>query len=196
MAEARLEPLDVENLRPHYARTLWAWRDALEAQLDARARADRASACVRAYRLYLAGSAMCFEHGWISLHQMLRRAAERRRRRRARCAAHNRPIPFNRGYMYPLSRPMIYKFKSKAAGDVIMMGPTGDQVLRIDRPRAGRQGHHRGGRDAGRDRGARAGDRRGRGRARAGRGRGGDDGETLPPREASACASAPGRWSR
>jgi hypothetical protein len=25
---------------------------------------------------------------------------------------------------------MIYKFKSKAAGDVIMMGPAGDQVLR------------------------------------------------------------------
>jgi hypothetical protein len=27
--------------------------------------------------------------------------------------------------------PMIYKFKSKAAGDVIMMGPTGDHVLRL-----------------------------------------------------------------
>jgi hypothetical protein len=26
---------------------------------------------------------------------------------------------------------MIYKFRSKAAGDVIMMGPNGDQVLRI-----------------------------------------------------------------
>lgn len=26
---------------------------------------------------------------------------------------------------------MIYKFKSKAAGDVIMMGPSGDQVLHI-----------------------------------------------------------------
>ncbi len=26
---------------------------------------------------------------------------------------------------------MIYKFKSKAAGDVIMMGPGGDQILRI-----------------------------------------------------------------
>jgi hypothetical protein len=26
---------------------------------------------------------------------------------------------------------MLYKFKSKAAGDVIMMGPGGDQVLRI-----------------------------------------------------------------
>lgn len=25
---------------------------------------------------------------------------------------------------------MIYKFKSKAAGDLVMMGPTGDQVLR------------------------------------------------------------------
>lgn len=26
---------------------------------------------------------------------------------------------------------MIYKFRSKAAGDVIMMGPSGDQVLRL-----------------------------------------------------------------
>ena len=26
---------------------------------------------------------------------------------------------------------MIYKFKSKAAGDLIMMGPSGDQGLRI-----------------------------------------------------------------
>ena len=26
---------------------------------------------------------------------------------------------------------MIYKFKSKSAGDVIMMGPAGDQVLRL-----------------------------------------------------------------
>ncbi len=26
---------------------------------------------------------------------------------------------------------MLYKFKSKAAGDVIMLGPNGDQLLRI-----------------------------------------------------------------
>ena len=26
---------------------------------------------------------------------------------------------------------MIYKFKSKAAGDVIMLGPSGDQILRL-----------------------------------------------------------------
>lgn len=70
MSEALLEPLDVENLRPHYARTLWSWSDALEAQLE-RARQLTTERVVRAYRLYLAGSAMSFERGWISLHQML-----------------------------------------------------------------------------------------------------------------------------
>ena len=34
MAEAGLEALDIENLRPHYARTLWAWSDALESRLS------------------------------------------------------------------------------------------------------------------------------------------------------------------
>ncbi len=33
-AGAGLEMVDTENLRPHYARTLWAWSDALEARLD------------------------------------------------------------------------------------------------------------------------------------------------------------------
>jgi cyclopropane-fatty-acyl-phospholipid synthase len=79
MAGAGLEMVDTENLRPHYARTLWAWSDALEARLD-EARAvlrrtsgddARAERILRAYRLYLAGSAMSFERGWISLHQML-----------------------------------------------------------------------------------------------------------------------------
>ena len=70
LSEAGLEALDVENLRPHYARTLWDWSDALESQLDA-ARCVTREEVVRAYRLYLAGSAMCFEHGWISLFQML-----------------------------------------------------------------------------------------------------------------------------
>ena len=73
-----LEMVDTENLRPHYARTLWAWSDALEAQLDAAQRvlatttdAARSGKILRAYRLYLAGSAMSFEQGWISLHQIL-----------------------------------------------------------------------------------------------------------------------------
>jgi cyclopropane-fatty-acyl-phospholipid synthase len=79
-AAAGLEMVDTENLRPHYARTLWSWSDALEARLDeARAvlqrgggrQGDNAERILRAYRLYLAGSAMSFEQGWISLHQML-----------------------------------------------------------------------------------------------------------------------------
>jgi hypothetical protein len=35
---------------------------------------------------------------------------------------------------------MIYKFKSKAAGDVIMMGPAGDEVLRLIGKSAAAQG--------------------------------------------------------
>jgi cyclopropane-fatty-acyl-phospholipid synthase len=79
-AAAGLEMVDTESLRPHYARTLWAWSDALEAQLDTALevlqrnggrQAENAERVLRAYRLYLAGSAMSFEQGWISLHQML-----------------------------------------------------------------------------------------------------------------------------
>ncbi|WP_459614784.1 class I SAM-dependent methyltransferase [Bordetella sp. 2513F-2] len=69
-----LETVDVENLRPHYARTLWAWSDALEARLDEASRiltGEQGARSLRAYRLYLAGCAMGFEHGWISLHQVL-----------------------------------------------------------------------------------------------------------------------------
>ena len=70
MTDAGWEMLDVENLRPHYAKTLWAWSDALDAQLD-EARALTSDGALRAWRLYLAGSAMAFERGWLSLHQVL-----------------------------------------------------------------------------------------------------------------------------
>jgi cyclopropane-fatty-acyl-phospholipid synthase len=70
MAESGLEMVDTENLRPHYARTLWAWSDNLESRL-AHAREVVSEKVLRAYRLYLAGCAMAFEHGWIALHQML-----------------------------------------------------------------------------------------------------------------------------
>jgi cyclopropane-fatty-acyl-phospholipid synthase len=70
MADAGWEALDVENLRPHYAKTLWAWSDALEAQLPA-ARAITTESTLRAWRLYLAGSAVAFERGWLALHQVL-----------------------------------------------------------------------------------------------------------------------------
>ena len=70
IAASGLELLDAENLRPHYARTLWAWSEGLERQLDA-ARALTDDATVRAYRMYLAGCAMAFERGWLSLNQLL-----------------------------------------------------------------------------------------------------------------------------
>ena len=70
LAAGGLELVDLENLRPHYARTLWAWSEGLERQL-AQARALSSEATVRAYRLYLAGCAMSFERGWLSLNQLL-----------------------------------------------------------------------------------------------------------------------------
>jgi cyclopropane-fatty-acyl-phospholipid synthase len=78
MAQAGLEMVDTENLRPHYARTLWAWSDGLEARLDEARQilastldSQSADRVLRAYRLYLAGCAMGFEQGWTSLHQIL-----------------------------------------------------------------------------------------------------------------------------
>ncbi|MFY0477290.1 class I SAM-dependent methyltransferase [Achromobacter marplatensis] len=74
MTNGGLEEVDVENLRPHYARTLWAWSDALEARLPEAAQVlggEQGARSLRAYRLYLAGCAMAFEHGWIALHQTL-----------------------------------------------------------------------------------------------------------------------------
>jgi cyclopropane-fatty-acyl-phospholipid synthase len=98
LSEAGLEPLDTENLRPHYARTLWAWSDALEARL-ASARAATSEAVVRAYRLYLAGSAMSFEQGWIALNQMLAARPSGRLEGGALRGAQS-DYPFNRGYVY------------------------------------------------------------------------------------------------
>ena len=98
MGEADLEPLDVENLRPHYGRTLWGWSDALEAALDQARKVTRESV-VRAYRLYLAGSAMCFEHGWLSLSQMLAARPTGDISDGPMRGAQSQ-FPFNRGYMY------------------------------------------------------------------------------------------------
>ncbi|MFC5519357.1 class I SAM-dependent methyltransferase [Polaromonas jejuensis] len=106
LARSGLEMVDTENLRPHYARTLWDWSDALEARLDEARKVlaadggpERAEKTLRAYRLYLAGSAMSFEQGWIALHQVL--AAK------PSGDVGNGPdkgaqsvYPFNRDYMY------------------------------------------------------------------------------------------------
>ncbi|MDB5894750.1 MAG: SAM-dependent methyltransferase [Rhodoferax sp.] len=103
-AKAGLEMVDTENLRPHYARTLWAWSDALESKL-AEALASLSGAgteadkILRAYRLYLAGSAMSFEQGWISLHQMLSIRPDGNLQSGSMVGAQS-AYPFNRQVMY------------------------------------------------------------------------------------------------
>ena len=107
LARAGLEMVDVENLRPHYARTLWAWSDALEARLPAArqllaAQGDGAQGdkVVRAYRLYLAGSALGFERGWMALHQMLAIKPDGNQASGTLRGAQS-TYPFTRDYMYP-----------------------------------------------------------------------------------------------
>lgn len=98
MSGAQLEPLDIENLRPHYARTLWAWSDALENNLGA-ARKHASEKIIRAYRFYLAGCAMSFEQGWIALFQMLATKSTGEVVDLPMRGAQS-VYPFNRSYMY------------------------------------------------------------------------------------------------
>ena len=98
MADQGLEGVDTENLRPHYARTLWGWSDGLEAQLD-KARSIVGEKVMRAYRLYLAGSAMSFERGWLALHQMLATRPSGKLDAGTLRGAQS-AYPFNREYIY------------------------------------------------------------------------------------------------
>ncbi len=70
MAAAGLEPLDAENLRPHYARTLWSWVERLEARQEEAVRLIGEQK-YRIWRIYMAGSAYAFERNWLALFQIL-----------------------------------------------------------------------------------------------------------------------------
>lgn len=103
IADAGLEDLDVENLRPHYARTLWAWSDSLEAQLDEARKTlkgENAERSLRAYRIYLAGCAMGFEHAWIALHQVLLQHKPVTGRQDELDHPADISYPWRRGYIY------------------------------------------------------------------------------------------------
>lgn len=80
--------LDVENLRPHYARTCAAWLRNFEAVADRVARAYDEE-FVRKWRLYLAGSSAGFESGTLQLYQILFAPRE------------NDKVPWTRNYQYP-----------------------------------------------------------------------------------------------
>jgi cyclopropane-fatty-acyl-phospholipid synthase len=70
VAKSGLEPVDMEDLRPHYARTLQHWVRRLEAQAEeaiAAAGAER----YRIWRIYMAGMAHAFDRGWLSVNQVV-----------------------------------------------------------------------------------------------------------------------------
>lgn len=70
VSAAGLEPADIEDLRPHYARTLELWTDRLE---DRRMEAIDAAGAerYRIWRIYLAGMGVAFERGWLSVAQIV-----------------------------------------------------------------------------------------------------------------------------
>jgi len=67
---AGFEVLDIENLRPHYARTCRLWQERLTANREAALRvADELT--FRAWRLWLAASSLSFEEGVSAVYQVL-----------------------------------------------------------------------------------------------------------------------------
>lgn len=87
-----LSVLDVENLRPHYARTLEHWLDRFEGHSDWVA--DTYDDCfVRTWRLYLAGSVAAFDTGALQLFQV------------TFSRARNNTIPWTRSYLYLANPP-------------------------------------------------------------------------------------------
>ncbi len=89
-AASNLECLDAENLRPHYAATLWNWVARLE-QHETEAIRLIGEDKYRIWRIYMAGSAHAFEQGWIELWQVLAGKGDT-----GRLSAY----PFNREYQY------------------------------------------------------------------------------------------------
>jgi cyclopropane-fatty-acyl-phospholipid synthase len=89
MCAAGLEPVDVENLRRHYALTLRRWTERFEAQTE-RLRQIAGDRQWRIWRLYLAGCAYAFDQQWMALHQVLA----------VRKGAADGVLPLTRDYMY------------------------------------------------------------------------------------------------
>ncbi len=70
VTSAGLEIIDIEDLRPHYARTLHQWSERLERHKE-RAMEAVEPATYRIWRVYLAGMAYAFERGWLSIAQVV-----------------------------------------------------------------------------------------------------------------------------
>jgi cyclopropane-fatty-acyl-phospholipid synthase len=70
MERAGFEVRDVESLREHYARTLRCWVANLESNWDQAVQLV-GEPRAKIWRLYMAGSAVGFEDGGVSIHQVL-----------------------------------------------------------------------------------------------------------------------------
>jgi cyclopropane-fatty-acyl-phospholipid synthase len=93
MCEAGLEPVDVENLRRHYALTLTHWSDRFEANGE-QLRKIAGDKRWRIWRMYLAGCAYAFTQEWMALHQILA----------VKSGSGVSVLPLTREYMYSDSR--------------------------------------------------------------------------------------------
>ncbi|MCG6976187.1 MAG: cyclopropane-fatty-acyl-phospholipid synthase family protein [Acidiferrobacterales bacterium] len=82
-----LSVLDVENLRMHYARTLYDWRTRYEENIDEITELMDES-FVRAWRLYLAGSEAAFTTGQLQLFQVVFARTD------------NNQLPWSRAHLY------------------------------------------------------------------------------------------------
>jgi cyclopropane-fatty-acyl-phospholipid synthase len=80
--------LDIENLRPHYARTCASWLQNFEAAAG-RVAEMYDEEFVRMWRLYLAGSSAGFDSGTLQLYQVLFTPRG------------NNEVPWTRHYQYP-----------------------------------------------------------------------------------------------
>lgn len=87
LEDAGFELIDVEQLRPHYARTLRHWTARLEANHDPAA-AMVGEATYRVWRAYMAGSAVGFEHGDLGIVQVL--------------GSRQAVLPYGRSWMLPV----------------------------------------------------------------------------------------------
>ena len=90
LARQGLECVDAENLRPHYAKTLWHWVTRLEAHSEV-ARQMIGEQKYRIWRIYMAGSAHAFDRGWMALFQIVAGKP---------LADGSLPYPFTRDHIY------------------------------------------------------------------------------------------------
>src|SRR5690606_748041 len=93
LSAAGLELVDAESLRRHYARTLRFWSEAFERNID-RLSTLAGEKRARIWRVYLAGCAHAFAHGWVNIYQLLA-VKPIRDEDGARS-----PLPMSRAYMY------------------------------------------------------------------------------------------------